>query len=253
MSFRRDALVGGCSNPSKMAKRWAFSRGLLSVSINRSNSGWADGSGMERVASSTRQAILRRQQDGKRRYNANIRTRAASQRVSVRKQPAQKLKYCNHCSLCFKQCRYQLHKHFSRYQTVLHEENLLWSDAVLLGAQHLRNSSWIMWSWSWRHYDPSRRWKPLGHRASHSIRLVSAVTVVTLSQNCKYQFHDITHSFQYYHSVYLWFVTFLTRATLTGWPSNIYCPHLCSSSGVMFFFISLDSWNNLKRAAAWNK
>lgn len=103
MSFRRDALVGGCNSPSKMAKRWAFSRGLLSVSINRSNSGWADGSGMESVASSTRQAILRRQQDGTRWYNANIRTRAVSQRASVWKQPAQKLKYFNHCSLCFQQ------------------------------------------------------------------------------------------------------------------------------------------------------
>lgn len=58
ISFRRDALVGGCDSPSRTAKRWAFSKGLLSVSMNRSNSGWADGSGIDRVASSTRHAIL---------------------------------------------------------------------------------------------------------------------------------------------------------------------------------------------------
>ena len=107
-------------------------------------------------------------------------------------------------SLCCWQHHYQLHKHFSRYQTVLQEGNLLGSEAALLGAQCLRNSSWTVWSWMWRHYDPSERWKPFGHRVSHPRRLVSAATVVTLLQNCKHQFHDITQYSEYDHSVYLW-------------------------------------------------
>lgn len=57
-SLSKLALVGGWSKPSKTASRWAFSRGDLSVSMNLSNSGCDDGSGIAKVANNTRHAIL---------------------------------------------------------------------------------------------------------------------------------------------------------------------------------------------------
>lgn len=59
ISFSKENLVGGCSNVSKTANFCAFSMGLLSVSMNLSNSGCDDGNGIDKVASRTRLAILR--------------------------------------------------------------------------------------------------------------------------------------------------------------------------------------------------
>lgn len=52
----REILVGGLGRDSSVASLSIFSRADFSVSMKRSNSGWAEGRGMARVAISTMEA-----------------------------------------------------------------------------------------------------------------------------------------------------------------------------------------------------